>query len=189
MVITVPRRLLLHGRSGKSAVSLLATAPGPFSGDGNLGFLPFTGPLKIEDPAGTRQTPVRAELQAADRFLLQLPASGNNGPKTNFSLYLTVWPGDLPATRHIAAELYGHGPCRESAQSDENVQTDIDKPFALDLKTSPAGTAHLQLTQPLAQVRARPDVLQGSITFTGGPCNGQRYMLESTGFQAASRVD
>ena len=177
VVIALPRRLLLHGRSGKAAVSLLATAPGPFSGDGNLGFLPFTGQLKIDDPAGIRQTPVRAELYAPDHFLLQLPATGSNSQKTNFGLTLTLWPGDRPETRHIVAELHGSALCSDPAHTNESVQTAIDGPFALDLKTAQGGTAHVQFAQPLDRVRARGDVLEGSITFMGGACGGQRYLL------------
>ena len=177
VVIAIPRRLLLRGSSGKTTASLLATAPGPFSGNGSLGFLPFTGRLKIDDAASSRQTPVRAELSSEDRFLVQLPATGNNGQKTNFALNLTLWPGDRPETRHVAAEMHAPALCRDSARSDESVQTDIDGPFALDLKTSQGGTAHVQFSLPLYRVRGRADVVEGSVTFTGGPCGGQRYTL------------
>ena len=177
VVIALPRRLLLHGSNGKATVSLAATIPGPFSGEGDLGFLPFTGRLKFDDPAGSRQTAVRAALHTDDHFLLQLPATGSNNQKTNFALYVTLWPGDRPETRHVAAELRTQGLCRDAARSDESAETAIDGPFALDLKTNQGGTAHLQFAQPLDRVRARADVLQGSIAFTGGPCNGQRYTL------------
>ena len=184
LVLTLPRHLLLHGTSGKTTVSLSGVTPGPLSSanQGESGLLPFTGQLRIEGPAGVRQAQVQAGLYAEDRFLLPLPATGRNAQKTSFSLYLTLWPGDLPDTRHIAAELDTHSFCSDSARSEESASTPIDGPFALDLKTTHGGVAHLQLDQPLSQVRARADALTGSVTFTGGPCGGQRYTLDGARF-------
>ena len=189
VVLVLPRRLLLHGSSGKAAVSLSALAPGPLSGDGNSGFLPFTGLLKLGDPGASRQIPVRAELYTRDYFRLQLPATGADGQKTSFALLMTLWPGDLPESSHIAAELQASAPCRAAAQNDERVSTDVTGPFSLDLRTPQGGTAHLQLVQPLGGARARPDLIQGFITFTGGPCGGQRYTLGDALSQLPSRVN
>ena len=182
LLLTFPRHLLLRGSSGKDTVSLTNASPGPFTAIGDTELLPFTGRLKFQGTVVTRQTPVRAELYAEDRFLLHLPANGPNGQIINFNLAISLWPGDRPQARHIAAELYPHAPCHDIARSDENVSTPVDGPFALDLKTTQGAIVHLQFAQPLDQVRARAGVLEGSITFTGGPCSGQRYTLDGTRF-------
>ena len=184
LVLTLPRHLLLHGAGGQAKVSLSAVIPGPLSpaNEGESGLLPLAGQLRIEGPAGTTQREVRASLYAEDHFLLSLPATGSNGRKTSFSLSLTLWPGDLPGTRHVAAELDAHPPCGDLARSDESASTPTDGPFALALKTAHGGAAYLQFDQPLSEVRARADVLTGSVTFRGRPCDGQRYTLNGASF-------
>ena len=182
LVLTLPRRLVLHGTSGSTTVSISATSPNPFTGDGDSELLPFTGKLKLDEPTASQQTLVSAQAYSPDRFLLHLPAAGANGQPAGFTLNLTLWPGDTPGTRHILAELDAKTLCRDPARNDESLSTQVDGPFTLDLRTTQGATAHLQLTLPLAQLRAQPATLQGSLTFTGGPCSGQRFTLDGARF-------